>query len=175
MPGVRWWSGVVRGGLPLIGLSLGLVACGPKDIGGLRTFTYSGGDQRSGVLTYSETPPAGGPYNPLWQTCAAYAQPVYNEYAVHSLARGAVWVTYRPGLDAAEIGSLKTLLAGQPAALLSPYPNLPAPIVMTAWNRQLSVDQASDARLTRFLKEVLPENSAPEKGSPCSGGFGGTR
>lgn len=170
MPGARWWSGVVLGGL-----SLALLGCGPKPIEGLRSYEYLGGDQRSGVLTYGETPPVGGPYNPLWQTCALYTQPVYNEYAVHSLARGAVWVTYRPGLDAAEVESLRTLLAGQPAALLSPYPNLPSPIVMTAWNRQLSVEKADDARLTRFLKEVLPENSAPEKGSPCSGGFGGTR
>ena len=170
MPGARWLSGMVLGGL-----SLGLMACGPKDIEGLRTADYLGGDQRSGVLTYGETPPMGGPYNPLWQTCAAYTQPVYNEYAVHSLARGAVWVTYRPDLGAAEVDKLRTLLAGQPAALLSPYPNLPAPVVMTAWNRQLSAQTADDPRLTRFLKEILPENSAPEKGSPCAGGFGGTR
>lgn len=156
------------------GLSLGLMACAPKDIEGLRTYQYTGGDQRGGSLTYNETPPVGGPYNALWQTCAVYTQPVYNEYAVHSLARGAVWVTYRPGLDAAEVDKLKTLLSGQ-TALLSPYPNLPAPIVMSAWNRQISADKADDPRLGRFLKEVLPENSAPEKGSPCAGGFGGTR
>lgn len=151
-----------------------LLACGPKPIEGLRTFEYLGGDQRGGVLTYTENPPVGGPYNALWQTCAAYTEPVYNEYAVHSLARGAVWVTYRPDLPAAEIAKLKTLVEGQ-TALLSPYPNLPAPVVISAWNRQLTAENADDPRLKRFVDEVLPENSVPEAGSPCSGGFEGTR
>ena len=47
------------------------------------------------------------------------------------------------------------------------------PFTLATWNIN-SVRFRIDI-VTRFLKEVLPENSAPEKGSPCSGGFGGTR
>jgi len=167
-----------RPSLPLLWLGLlALSACAPKEqpIEGLRTFTYLGGDQRGGSLSYLEHPPVGGPYNALWQSCGVYTGPLYNEYAVHTLARGAVWVTYRPGLPAEALAALRTLLAEQPAVLVSPYPGLPVPIVMTAWNRQISAERADDLRLARFLNEVVPENSVPEPGAGCANGYKGTR
>lgn len=167
-----------------------LPACTPpkKEIVGLRTFDYLGGDIRSGSIQYQGSPPAGGPYNALWQTCGVYAALLYDEYAVHSLARGAIWVTYKPGLDAAEIAKLKTLLATPleikqddqthtitAPSLLSPRANLPAPIVMTAWNAQILAQSADDENLKLFLTEYVRGDTAPEKGASCAGGFGGTR
>lgn len=165
---------------PLLPLWTGLLiltACtpAPRPIEDLRTFAYLGGDVRGGSLSYPEHPPVGGPYNALWQSCGVYTRPLYDEYAVHTLARGALWVTYRPGLPAEELAALRTLLADQPAALLSPYPGLPVPIVMTAWNRQLPAARADDPRLTRFLTEVMAENSVPEPDAGCEGGYRQTR
>jgi hypothetical protein len=166
--------------LPLLFLLSALTACAEPPLEGLQTFSYAGGDVRSGSVTYSQSPPAGGPYNALWQTCGVYTAPVYDEYAVHTLARGAVWLTYRPGLDAAEVAELRALLAapagGQaPPALLSPRENLGAAIVATAWNAQISAQTASDPRLKRFVRDYAGRETAPEHGASCARGYGGTR
>ena len=171
-------------------LLLGLAACTPpkKEITDLRTFDYLGGDVRGGSIAYEASPPAGGPYNAFWQRCGAYAAPIYDEYAVHSLARGAVWVAYRAGLDAASLAKLGAVLAtplevGEgdqkqkivPKSLLAPRDNLPAPIVMTVWNAQITAQNADDERLKLFVEQFGRGDKAPEAGASCAGGFTGTR
>lgn len=170
----------VRPPLPLLFSLSVLTACAEPPLEGLQTFSYAGGDVRSGSVAYPQSPPAGGPYNALWQTCGVYTGPVYDEYAVHSLARGAVWLTYRPGLDPAEVTRLRALLAAPaggaaPPTLLSPRENLSAPIVATAWNAQLGVQTADDPRLARFVRDYAARKTAPEAGAPCGNGYGGTR
>lgn len=174
-------------------LAAALTACAAPPLEGVQTFSYAGGDVRSGSVAYPHSPPAGGPYNALWQTCGVYTQPVYDEYAVHTLARGAVWLTYRPGLDAAEVARLRALVAPAaaapapqgtaaqdvgaapaPAFLLSPREGLGAPIVATVWNAQLSAQTADDPRLERFVREYGGK-AAPEAGAGCANGYGGTR
>ncbi|WP_019588459.1 DUF3105 domain-containing protein [Deinococcus apachensis] len=156
-------------------LPLSLAACGQKGLQGVKTFNYQGGDHRSGALVYAETPPAGGPHNPIWQNCGMYDRPLYNVYAVHSLEHGAVWITYRPDLDAEGVVALKGLVDGRPYTLLSPYEGLPSPVVISAWNAQLAVDTATDGRLKAFLDKYEQGPTAPERGAACSGGYGGTR
>jgi len=156
-------------------LPLSLAACGQGGIKGVKTFDYQAGDHRTGALVYAETPPAGGAHNSSWQNCGVYDQPLYNEYAVHSLEHGAVWITYRPDLPAGEIAALKTLVDGRPYTLLSPYEGLPSPVVISAWNAQLPVESASDERLKPFLDKFEQGPTAPERGAACSGGYGGTR
>ncbi|MFC4638801.1 DUF3105 domain-containing protein [Deinococcus hohokamensis] len=156
-------------------LLLSLTACGNKGIEGVQTFTYAAGDHRSGSLVYAENPPAGGPHNPIWQNCGVYTQGLYNEYAVHSLEHGAVWITYRPDLEAAQVAQLKTLVEGRPYTLLSPYEGLDHPVVISAWGAQLKVDQADDKRLKAFLDKYEQGATAPERGASCSGGYSGTR
>ena len=156
-------------------LPLTLAACGGNDIEGLQTFEYTAGDHRPGSLLYTETPPAGGAHNPSWQNCGVYDQPLYNEYAVHSLEHGAVWITYRPDLGAEAVASLKALVDGRPYTLLSPYEGLPAPVVASAWNAQVQVQDAGDGRLKAFLDKYEQGPTAPERGAACSGGYGGTR
>ncbi|MCP5096317.1 MAG: DUF3105 domain-containing protein, partial [Chloroflexi bacterium] len=51
--------------------------------------------------------------------------------AVHSMEHGAVWITYQPDLPADEIIELQDLVRGQPFLLLSPYPDLRGPVVVT--------------------------------------------
>ena len=124
-------------------------------------------------------PQPGGPYNPLWQTCGVYPQPIYPEYALHSLARGAVWLTYRPGLTPDELAGLKRLLQDQPQdqpwALLSPLSGQTAAVVVSAWNAQLQLDRADDKRLGRFIRQYANAASAPEAGKSCAGGYSGTQ
>ncbi|WP_216329438.1 DUF3105 domain-containing protein [Deinococcus aestuarii] len=156
-------------------LPLTLAACGGGNIEGLQTFEYQGGDHRAGSLVYTENPPAGGAHNAIWQNCGVYDQPLYNEYAVHSLEHGAVWITYRPDLGAEGVAALKTLVDGRPYTLLSPYEGLPAPVVASAWNAQLQVQNPTDERLGAFLDKYEQGPTAPERGAACSGGYGSTR
>lgn len=157
-------------------LLLTLSACGNStQLEGLQTFTYAAGDHRSGSLVYAENPPAGGAHNALWQNCGVYAQPLYNEYAVHSLEHGAVWITYRPDLDPAGVAQLKALVDGRPYTLLSPYEGMDTPIAASAWGAQIKADAADDARLKAFLDKYEQGATAPERGAACSGGYGEVR
>jgi len=108
--------------LPLLAVTLG--ACARPGIEGLQTYAYAGGQQQEGRIAYAQTPPAGGAYSPMWQKCAHYTAPVYDEYAVHSLERGALWITYRPDLSAADLQALQALLA-RSAAPGDPITRLP--------------------------------------------------
>lgn len=161
--------------LPLF-LLVSLSACNSgKGIEGLQTFTYPGGDHRNGSLVYAETPPAGGAHNATWQNCGVYDQPLYNEYAVHSLEHGAVWITYRTGLETAQLDALKKLVDGRTYTILSPYGQMDTPIAISAWGAQLKVEKADDPRLQAFLDKYEQGATAPERGASCSGGYSGTR
>ncbi|GGR15052.1 DUF3105 domain-containing protein [Deinococcus ruber] len=147
-----------------------LAACRPG-IENLNTYHYAGGQMQEGKLQYSENPPVGGVYSRVWQSCGVYAAPVYDEYAVHTLARGAIWIAYDPKLPAAEVTKLKALLKDHPLSLLSPRPSLPSPVVITAWNAQLQATGADDPRLNAFVKQYADVKTAPEYGAACSGGY----
>ena len=126
---------------------------------------------QEGTITYPMDPPAGGPHNPVWMTCTGkvYADPVLKEKAVHSLEHGAVWITYRPGLDAASVDELANRVRGQDYTMLSPYPGQQAAISLQAWGYQLTVDSAGDKRIDAFIRRYRVTASA-EPGAPCSGG-----
>jgi len=116
----------------------------------------------------------GGAHNPVWQNCGAYDRPLYDEYAVHSLEHGAVWILYREGVAVDQIQQLQEATRGQPRTLLSPYPDLRSPVVVVAWNTQLDLDSTTDPRLLNFIRKYGQGSAAPEAGGPCSGGYSET-
>jgi hypothetical protein len=124
-----------------------------------------------GTVHYDVSPPVGGEHNPSPADCtgAVYTSPIPSENAVHSLEHGAVWITYRPGLPAAQIGQLAKLVAGQNYTLMSPYPGLSAPISLQSWGYQLKVNTVSDPRITQFIA-TLRQNAktTPEPGASCA-------
>ena len=123
-----------------------------------------------GHVDYPQTPPVGGPHSPTWATCMGnvYTKPLHNENAVHSMEHGAVWVTYRPSLPAADVNVLASDIQGKPYTLLSPYPGLPHPVVATAWGLQLPLDSANDPRLVQFIDTYAHGPQTPEQGAPCT-------
>jgi hypothetical protein len=134
------------------------------------TSTYAAGMHRSGQITYTETPPVGGAHHVVWQNCGTYDTPVHEEHAVHALEHGAVWITYRPDLPADQVDVLRAL-ARDDYMLLSPFPGLPAPIVLSAWNHQLQLDRADDPNARAFISRYKNNPSTtPEFGAPCTGG-----
>ena len=132
-------------------------------------------NHKGGVLTYPVSPPVGGDHNPIWQNCMGnvYTQPVPKENAVHSLEHGAVWVTYKPGLDAAQVDKLKSKVEGKDYMLMSPYTGLDANISLQAWGFQLKLDNANDPRIDQFISATRL-NASKEPGAACSGGSSAT-
>jgi len=152
-------------------------AGGTSPIAGVQSFTGLARTHVQGKVRYPQTPPVGGKHNPVPLNCGIYPSPVPNENGVHSLEHGAVWITYRPGLPAAGVTRLQDLVRGEPQAkraytILSPYPGLPAPVVASAWGKQLRLKSAADARLQRFITTYAQGPQTPEPGAACSGGVG---
>ena len=115
-------------------------------------------------------PPSGGDHDPIVQNCGFYDQPVRPENAVHSLEHGAVWITYRPGLDVSQVATLRSLADENPYLLVSSFDQLASDVVATAWGVQLELDSADDERLAPFLVRYLQGEQTPEPGAPCEGG-----
>ena len=138
-----------------------------EDVG---NWTYPAGVHRTGQIAYTETPPVGGAHHAVWQNCGIYDVPIHEEHAVHSMEHGAVWITYRPDLAADQLQQLRTV-GRDDFILLSPFPGLPAPIVLSSWNHQLKIDRADDSRIAAFISRYKNNpGSTPEFGAPCSGG-----
>ncbi|MCW2778887.1 MAG: hypothetical protein JWN17_2612 [Frankiales bacterium] len=121
-------------------------------------------------VTYPASPPNGGDHNPVWEDCGVYTAQVPDEYAVHSQEHGAVWVTYRPDLPAAQVKKLTDAVKGKPYTLLSPYPGQTSPIDLSAWGRRVSVKTAGDPLVAKFVKTYADGPQTPEKGAACTGG-----
>ena len=133
---------------------------------GTREFEVSAG-HTADTVAYDPSPPVGGEHDGTPQTCGYYASPIRSENAVHSLEHGAVWITYRPDLPPDQVDRLRSLAEEEAKVLLSPFDDLPAPVVASAWGRQLQFDSTEDERLGQFVRRF--RNAAPEPGAPCIG------
>ncbi len=151
-------------GFVLTGCSDGGREAGP--IPGVETFSNLSQNHVTTPVPYGQNPPVGGDHSAMLQPCGAYRQPVPSERAVHSMEHGAVWVTYRPDLPPADVSRLDDL-AKQTYVLVSPYPELPSPVVASAWGTQLRLDSARDPRLRRFLAAYRQGPQTPEPGAAC--------
>ena len=139
---------------------------------GVQRFEVSERTHINAPVAYAQVPPVGGNHAPVWQNCGFYDASIANENGVHSLEHGAVWITYRPDLPIEQVDAVRRLTHGQTHVLVSPYPGLPAPVVASAWGRQLRLDSAGDPRLEQFVRAFQLGSSAPERGAPCTGGTG---
>lgn len=142
-----------------------------QPIDGVRTFDDVTFEHVDGPVDYEQSPPVGGDHDPIWTNCGVYTEEVPNENSVHSMEHGAVWITYRPDLDQAEIDELTELVGSRSYVLLSPYEGLETPIAASAWGLQLTVDSADDPRLTTFLDKYVQGEQTREPGAACSGGI----
>jgi hypothetical protein len=146
---------------------------GPPDIEGLVVTPADEltRDHRDGPLTYEQLPPVGGPHNPRWLACDVYDEPVPDEFAVHSLEHGAVWLTHAPDLAEAAVGQLAGLAEiNREYVLVSPYEGLDSRIVAVAWGYSLEASDADDPRLAQFVEAFAGGAQGGEPGVPCRGG-----
>ncbi|MFJ7946919.1 DUF3105 domain-containing protein [Streptomyces sp. NPDC096354] len=124
-------------------------------------------------VDYPMNPPVGGDHNPVWMNCDAdvYTAPVPNENAVHSLEHGAVWVTYNEKAKPADIEKFAERVARTPYSLMSPVKDQDAPLVLSAWGKQVTVKSATDARVAQFFTKYVQGPQTPEPGAACTGGI----
>ena len=167
---------LVIGGIAAVVAVIGAVVFlsrgGSGQIEGLQTFSGLSQDHVQTTVAYPQTPPLGGPHAPAWQNCGYYNAPIGSENGVHSLEHGAVWVTYRPDLPTDQVDTLRALTRSQTYILVSPFPELPAPVVASAWGRQVQLESASDPRLDAFVRAFRQGPQAPEPGAVCNRGLG---
>lgn len=142
------------------------------DIEGLSGFSIDSAEHRENPLDYEQVPPTGGPHFPRWRNCGFSDEPVPDAQAVHSLEHGAVWITFDPDLPDAQRDTLEEIADSGDYVLVSPYPDLPAPVVASAWGVQLALDGADDPRLAQFVDYYSEGPQTPEPGAPCDGGIG---
>jgi hypothetical protein len=119
-------------------------------------------------IAYEQVPPVGGPHDDEWLACGAYDEPVRDENAVHDLEHGTVWITYDPELADEAVARLEEVLPDD--GIMSPYPDLPAPAMITVWGAQLRLSGPGDPRLPLFLEEFGDGHTAPEAFASCEGG-----
>lgn len=143
-----------------------------RPLEGVERFPNVQQGHQEGKLSYEQTPPAGGVHNSVWQNCGVYTAPVANENAVHSLEHGAIWITYQPDLPAEQVATLENLTRQSGYRLISPYPDLPSPVVASAWGYQIKLENADDPRLQQFITRYEQNPAGPEPGAVCSGGTG---
>jgi hypothetical protein len=124
-------------------------------------------------VDYPMNPPVGGDHDPVWMNCDAdvYTEAIPNENAVHSLEHGAVWVTYNDEAKDADVEALSERVARTPYSLMSPVADQKDPLMLSAWGKQLTVKNATDARVAQFFTKYVQGAQTPEPGAACSGGI----
>ena len=139
------------------------------DIPGVVVERASGRNHRAGKIDYpGKQPPSGGDHNPNPLTCGFYDQQPPNEFAVHSLEHGAVWIAFDPSTSAADVQTLKAY-AKQDHVLVTPYKGMDVPVTLVAWEHRLELQSVSDPRLKQFVDEFRNGPQAPERGLACQG------
>lgn len=168
-------GGVIVAGVVGLALILYLNLRPEPDIAGLvQSPRQLSGHDDSVVFAFADypLPPMGGTHYSIWQNCGVYDEPVQTGNVIHSLEHGAAWITYQPDLPADQVEQLRDRVEGSTFLLLSPYPELQSPIVLTAWGVQLEVDDADDGRIDQFISRFRLGPRTPEPGAACNSGIG---
>ena len=171
--GNRWiiW-GAVAIGVALLSVALYFNIRGPLPIAGLEIYPRQERGHVEADIPLGDLPPVGGQHRNIWQNCGIYDEVVTPDYAVHSMEHGAVWITYQPDLAEDAIRELQDIVRGEQFIVLSPYPGLRSPIVMTAWQVQLELDGVDNGRISEFIDQYRIGPYTPERGASCSNGVG---
>jgi hypothetical protein len=144
----------------------------PDEVEGVVQYNNLTNEVVTGPIDYDLHPPAGGPHAELPQLCGLYRVQVADENLVASLATGVVWIAYQPTLAEDDVEALREAAQGELDVILTPYEGLEAPIVITAWGRQLTIDDPLDDRIATFIAVYRNHERAPLVDETCARGVG---
>jgi hypothetical protein len=83
------------------------------------------------------------------------------------LEHGAVWVTYTDELPQDQQQKIAEKVNNTPYTFMSPFPDQPSPLTLTAWSVQLRLESADDPRVDEFIDASRQSERAPEPGGSC--------
>ena len=120
------------------------------------------------VTTYRSSPPTSGPH---WSQAGVapidwgiYSQPIADEILVHNLEHGGIVIHYLSGTSPEIVEQLKEFVQGLRADIvglvLAPRVNLPAPIVLSAWEYYLPLLSYDEEAMNVFVRAHYDQ--APE-------------
>lgn len=116
-------------------------------------------------VDYGTPAPTSGPhYGERVADCGVHDETPPLPDVVHAMEHGAVVLWYRPdAADEARPRLLEVMSGYDSHVLVAPNPDIAEPVVATAWDRRLRVDDPDDPRLEEFVKDDRkhgPENVA---------------
>ena len=80
-----------------------------------------------------------------------------------------VWITYEPDLPQDQKDELRQIVESPDCLLASPYPDLPTPVVASAWGKQLQLQSVDEPGLQQFIQAYRKGPQTPEPGASCTG------
>jgi hypothetical protein len=112
-------------------------------------------------VAYTTDPPTSGPHTQAVPQFKVYTEPIDKELQVHGLEDGGVIVNYKPDLDKPTVDKLASLVGvyngtpGKENVVMSPYPGLSDPIVLTTWGHIDRLATFDEVRVRRFIDEYV--------------------
>ncbi len=119
-------------------------------------------DPGTKVTTYNSNPPTSGPHYPTWSDWGAHDEQIADEFLVHNLEHGGIWISYKNPEDKELIGKLKSIVSEYSLkVILTPRPENDAPIAVAAWGRLLKLESFDERELRDFIGAFI--NRGPEQ------------
>ena len=151
-----------RGLAVVLGVAVAGSACGSSggdDAGGCAAITREALDPAylvhvvsdDGDLEYTSDPPTSGPHQPSPPITGVVTDPIPRPVQVGILERGDVLLQHDPDLPGADLTRLEAL-AGD-GVVVAPNPDLPEPVVATAWLYKRTCDEVDAEALQEMIDE----------------------
>jgi len=103
-------------------------------------------------IRYASDPPTSGPHTPYIAPWGIHQQPIQKAVQTHNLEDGGVVIQYSQSASKETIEKLTALVRQySDRVILAPYPQAPAPIVLTAWTRMDRLSDYDEERIKRFI------------------------
>jgi Protein of unknown function (DUF3105) len=102
-------------------------------------------------VEYTSDPPTSGPHQPAPLVEGVADEPLPRPIQVGILERGEVLVQHDPDLDDEDLADLEALAGDR--VVVAPNPELPSPIVATAWLYKRTCDAVDADALEEFIDE----------------------
>lgn len=99
---------------------------------------------------FKTNPPTSGPHVGGAAPTGALDQPILGAVQTAILERGDVLIQYRD-IDPNDVGQVRAMAGGH--TVTAPNPDLPAPVIATAWTYKLSCDAVDTDALAKFVRQ----------------------
>jgi Protein of unknown function (DUF3105) len=138
---------------------------GSATLANVQTFPILSGDHINpgdSHPAYNSNPPTNGWHYPIWADWGIYDQTIPDEYVVHNLEHGGVWISYRNSSDTQTVSEIQTLVSNDPDRMIVTYrPEDDSAIAVAAWGVLLKLDSFDETAIKAFVQNYRyhgPEN-----------------